>query len=135
MRPEVKTVCLASDLVQLASIVGMVILLRFPLGRFGEWPSRRDFRTRFEVVMGSECAICHKKPVRGNQKVERGKAKYLGGNGRKTTGITKRWFRPNLQSLRMQTGETSKRVRVCVQCLRTGLVVKRVVKKPFTIDG
>ena len=84
--------------------------------------------------MGSECAICHKKPVRGNQKVERGKAKYLGGNGRKTTGITKRWFRPNLQSLRMQQGETSKRVRVCVQCLRTGLVVKRVVKKPFTID-
>ena len=95
----------------------------------------REIRTRFEVVMGSECAICHKKPVRGNQKVERGKAKYLGGNGRKTTGITKRWFRPNQQSLRMQTGETSKRVRVCVQCLRSGLVVKRVVKKPFTIEG
>jgi large subunit ribosomal protein L28 len=84
--------------------------------------------------MGSECVICHKKPVRGNPKVERGKAKYLGGNGRKTTGITKRWFRPNLQSLRMQVGETSKRVRVCVQCLRSGKVEKRVVKSPFTID-
>lgn len=84
--------------------------------------------------MGQECAICHKKPVTGNQKVERGKAKYLGGNGRKTTGITRRLFRPNLQSLRMQVGETSQRVRVCVQCLRSGLVVKRVVKKPFTIE-
>ena len=85
--------------------------------------------------MGSECAICGKKPVRGNQKVERGKPKYLGGNGRKTTGITKRWYRPNLQSLRMQVGETSKQVRVCVQCLRSGRVVKRVVRKPFTIDA
>jgi large subunit ribosomal protein L28 len=110
--------------------------LRSALAAFSQWHSKtRDFSTRFEVVMGSECAICSKKPVRGNQKVERGKAKYLGGNGRKTTGITKRWFRPNLQSLRMQDGETSKRVRVCVQCLRSGLVVKRVVKKPFTIEG
>lgn len=93
-----------------------------------------DFECDLEVVMGSECAICHKKPVTGNQKVERGKAKYLGGNGRKTTGITRRVFRPNLQSLRMQVGETSQRVRVCVQCLRSGLVVKRIVKKPFTIE-
>ena len=30
------------------------------------------------------------KPGRGHKKVERGKAKYLGVNGRKTTGITKR---------------------------------------------
>ena len=84
--------------------------------------------------MGAECAICGKKPVKGNQKVERGKPKYLGGNGRKTTGISKRWYRPNLQSLRMQVGETSQRVRVCVQCMRSGRVVKRVVRKPFTID-
>lgn len=84
--------------------------------------------------MGAECSICGKKPVKGNQKVERGKPKYLGGNGRKTTGITRRWYRPNLQSMRVQVGETSARVRVCVQCIRTGLVVKRVVRKPFTID-
>lgn len=85
--------------------------------------------------MGSQCHICGKKPVRGNSKVERGKPKYLGGNGRKTTGITKRWFRPNLQSLRMQVGETSANVRVCTKCIRAGRVVKRVVRKPFTIDG
>lgn len=84
--------------------------------------------------MGAECAICGKKPVKGNKKVERGKPKYLGGNGRKTTGITRCWYRPNLQSLRMQVGETSKRTKVCAKCLRSGLVVKRVVRKPFTID-
>ena len=35
--------------------------------------------------MGMQCAVCGKKPVLGNQYVRSGKAKYLGGVGRKVT--------------------------------------------------
>ena len=45
--------------------------------------------------MGQQCAICGKKPVKGNQYTYRGKAKYLGGVGRKITGGGRRTFRPN----------------------------------------
>jgi large subunit ribosomal protein L28 len=75
-----------------------------------------------------------RKPGRGNSKVERGKAKYLGGNGRKTTGITARKFRQNLQSVRvMEDGRVVRRM-VPVKLLRSGLIEKAVVRKPFTID-
>lgn len=83
--------------------------------------------------MGAQCYLCEKKPSFGNQYVERGKAKYLGGNGRKTTGISRRIFRPNLQSIRIQDGEVARKVRVCVQCIRSGLVTKKVVRAPFSL--
>lgn len=82
--------------------------------------------------MGMQCSVCGKKPVTGNQKTYRGKAKYLGGVGKKITGISKRRFKPNLQSIRVvdsETGETVRR-RVCVQCIRSGRV-QRPVKKPI----
>ena len=47
--------------------------------------------------MGKVCAFTGKTFSRGNKITRRGKAKYLGGIGRKVTGITKRTFRPNLQ--------------------------------------
>lgn len=83
--------------------------------------------------MSGSCYLCEKKPVFGNQKVERGKAKYLGGNGRKTTGISRRMFRPNLQPVNIQEGDESKKVRVCVKCIRSGLVTKKVIRAPFTL--
>jgi large subunit ribosomal protein L28 len=83
--------------------------------------------------MSGSCYLCEKKPVFGNQKVERGKAKYLGGNGRKTTGISRRLFKPNLQSVRIQEGADSKKVRVCVKCLRSGAVTKKIVRAPFSL--
>lgn len=83
--------------------------------------------------MGSQCVLCDKKPAFGNQKVERGKPKYLGGNGRKTTGISRRMFKPNLQSINVQVGETSVKVKVCVKCIRSGLVQKKVIRQPFTL--
>ena len=73
------------------------------------------------------------KPGRGNKKTERGKAKYLGGNGRKTTGISRRAFRPNLQRVRVQDGGEVVTKRVCTQCLKSGRVVKAVIRKPFTL--
>ena len=83
--------------------------------------------------MSGSCYLCEKKPMFGNQKVERGKAKYLGGNGRKTTGISRRLFRPNLQAVNIQEGAESKKVRVCVKCIRSGMVTKKVIRAPFTL--
>lgn len=83
--------------------------------------------------MGQHCELCDKRPSMGNQLAQRGKAKYLGGNGRKTTGITRRAFRPNLQRVRVQEGERVLTRRVCVQCIRSGRVQKAVVRKPFTL--
>jgi len=83
--------------------------------------------------MAMQCDVCGKQPVRGNMVERRGKAKYLGGNGRKTTGITRRAWRPNLQKIKCQVGPSVVTRRVCVQCIRSGKIVKAVVRKPFTI--
>jgi large subunit ribosomal protein L28 len=83
--------------------------------------------------MSQRCEVCGKTPHVGNAIEQRGKAKYLGGNGRKTTGITKRKFRPNLQKIRVQAGDKACRMRVCTQCIRSGRVQKAVVKAPFTL--
>lgn len=81
--------------------------------------------------MGMQCAVCGKKPVIGNQKTYRGKAKYLGGVGKKITGINKRTFKPNLQRIRVvEAGETVRK-RVCCQCIRSGRVQRPVKVKPF----
>jgi large subunit ribosomal protein L28 len=81
--------------------------------------------------MGMRCAVCGKTPVVGNQIVRRGKAKYLGGVGRKVTGITKRRFKPNLQRIQADVNGEIKRIRVCVACIRSGKVKRPVKAKPF----
>lgn len=85
--------------------------------------------------MTAECYICGKGPARGNSIRQRGKPKYLGGNGRKTTGITKRWFKPNLQKIHIQNGAGPVHARVCTQCIRSGMVQKKIVRKPFTLPN
>jgi large subunit ribosomal protein L28 len=81
--------------------------------------------------MGMQCSVCGKKPVVGNQKSYRGKAKYLGGVGKKITGTSKRRFKPNLQRVKIaQAGETV-RARVCVACIRSGRIQRPVKKQPF----
>ncbi|QDT37760.1 L28 family ribosomal protein [Stratiformator vulcanicus] len=73
------------------------------------------------------------KPGTGNKKVESGKPKYLGGNGRKTRGITKRQFKRNLQTIRvMEDGKVVKR-RVPVKLIRSGVVEKAVKREAFTM--
>ncbi|MEZ6056322.1 MAG: L28 family ribosomal protein [Planctomycetaceae bacterium] len=74
------------------------------------------------------------KPGRGNSLSQRGKAKYLGGNGRKTTGITRRLFKLNLQKIRVIEDGKVVRRRVPVSLIRSGAIEKPVVRKPFTID-
>jgi large subunit ribosomal protein L28 len=71
------------------------------------------------------CAICGKKTTFGRSIARRGRAKYLGGVGVKTTGISKRTFKPNIQKVRTVTGNgTVKRQLICTQCIRNGKVTK-----------
>ena len=81
--------------------------------------------------MGMQCSVCGKKPVVGNQKTYRGKAKYLGGVGKKITGINRRTFKPNLQRIQVSVNGETKRMRVCTQCIRSGRVQRPVKVKPF----
>jgi large subunit ribosomal protein L28 len=78
-----------------------------------------------------QCAITGKKPVGGNKKRYRGKAKYLGGVGRKITGKTKRRFLPNLQRVKVEVNGQVKTIRVAVSAIRSGMVKKPVKRKPF----
>ena len=74
--------------------------------------------------MSKVCEICGKGPTAGRSIVQRGMAKKKGGVGKKTTGITKRTFRPNLQNVRIKIGGTTKTARVCTSCIRTGKIQK-----------
>jgi large subunit ribosomal protein L28 len=74
------------------------------------------------------------KPALGNSLCQRGKAKYLGGNGRKTTGITRRKFRVNLQEIRVVEDGKVVRRRVPVSMIRSGMVERPVIRKPFTLS-
>ena len=86
--------------------------------------------------MGMQCAVCGKKPVNGYHYARRGKAKYLGGVGRKVTGISRRQFRPNLQNIQIVDSKgTVHRARVCVSCIRSGKVKRPAKRKPFSMPS
>jgi large subunit ribosomal protein L28 len=76
--------------------------------------------------MARECYFTGKKTKFGKSYTHRGKAKYLGGVGIKTTGITKRTFKPNIQTVRAVIDGVVCRVKVSTRALRNGLVVKPV---------
>jgi large subunit ribosomal protein L28 len=85
--------------------------------------------------MTLQCGVCGKKPSLGHQIARRGKAKYLGGVGRKITGISRRRFEPNLQRLQVEIDGTVQRMRVCVQCIRSGRVKRPTKRKPFQMPN
>ena len=85
--------------------------------------------------MGMQCAICGKKPILGRQYARRGKAKYLGGVGRKVTGISRRTFKPNLQNIQIEQEGTVRHARVCVQCIRSGKVKRPQKRKLFQMPS
>ncbi|MCD6080024.1 MAG: 50S ribosomal protein L28 [Candidatus Omnitrophica bacterium 4484_49] len=76
--------------------------------------------------MSRVCAICGKGPRAGRSIVRRGLAKKKGGVGRKTTGISKRRFLPNLQTVKIEKGGKIQKIKVCTSCLSKGKVKKVV---------
>jgi len=74
--------------------------------------------------MARECFFTGKKTRSGRQISRRGKAKYLGGIGRKTTGISNRKFKPNTQRVRAVVNGKVCRIQVSAKAIRMGLVVK-----------
>ncbi len=71
--------------------------------------------------------VCHftgKRTVAGRSIARRGKAKRLGGVGRKVTGITKRKFKPNIQRVRAVIDGKVCRIKVSAKAIRMGLIEK-----------
>ncbi len=87
--------------------------------------------------MARECYFTGKKTKFGRSIARRGKAKYLGGVGIKTTGITKRTFKPNIQTVRAVIEGKVCRIRVSTRAIRNGLIVKPVKRnyKPQTAEA
>jgi large subunit ribosomal protein L28 len=85
--------------------------------------------------MARQCATCGKGAQLGNTVRTRGKQKYLGGVGTKVTGISRRKFKPNLQSVKVTTPQGNKSLLVCTQCLRSGAIQKVVRSAPFKVKA
>ena len=78
--------------------------------------------------MSIECSICGKKPVAGRTISRRGMAKSKGGVGQRITGISKRRFLPNIQSVNALIDGKKKKVKVCAKCLKAGKITKAIKK-------
>ena len=75
--------------------------------------------------MANVCEYSGKRPHTGNTVVRRGKAKKGGGIGLNVTGISKRRWKPNLQTIRVvdENGRVHK-VKVCARYIKAGKFTK-----------
>lgn len=75
--------------------------------------------------MSKVCEYSGKRPHVGNRIVRRGKAKREGGIGQNVTGITKRRWKPNLQTIRVidESGRVRK-IKVCARYIKAGKFMK-----------
>ncbi len=74
--------------------------------------------------MSRVCYFTGKRTIAGRSIARRGKAKRLGGVGRKITGITKRKFKPNIQRVRAVVDGKVCRIKVSAKAIHMGLVQK-----------
>lgn len=74
--------------------------------------------------MARVCPFTGKKTRAGRSISRRGKAKYLGGVGRKITSRTRRKFKPNMQRVRALVDGKVCRINVSTKAIRMGLIVK-----------
>ena len=88
--------------------------------------------------MSRECYFTGRKTVFGRSISRRGKAKRLGGVGKKVTGISKRKFKPNIQKVHAVIDGKVVRIRVSAKAIHMGLVqkpLKRSYKAPAQQAG
>ncbi len=74
--------------------------------------------------MSRVCEFCGRRTEVGNIIARRGLAKSKGGIGLKTTRVTKRKFKPNIQRMKVQIAGTVRRAKVCMRCLKKGAVTR-----------
>ena len=79
--------------------------------------------------MSRVCFYTGKRTRAGRSISRRGKAKYLGGVGKKVTGVTRRKFKPNIQRVRAVVDGTVCRIRVSAKAIRNGMLVKPVKRQ------
>jgi large subunit ribosomal protein L28 len=72
------------------------------------------------------CPFTGKKTTAGGTISRRGKAKYLGGVGKRITSRTKRQFKANMQRVRAVIDGKVVRINVSTKAIRDGLIVKPV---------
>jgi len=75
------------------------------------------------------CYFTGARTTRGNSLRYRGKAKYLGGIGKKVTSCSRRTFKPNLQTVTAMIDGKPKRIKVCTRIIKQGLIVKPLRRK------
>ncbi len=76
--------------------------------------------------------VCHFTGARttvGRRIRYRGKPKYLGGIGLNVTSVSKRTFKPNIQSVRAVVDGKPTRIKCSARAIRDGLVVKPLKRK------
>ena len=77
-------------------------------------------------------AVCHftgKKTSFGKRRAWRGQKVSKGGFGLKPTGITRRTFKPNLQTVNALVDGVQMRITVSAKAIREGLVIKPLKRK------
>ncbi|MCH7960749.1 MAG: 50S ribosomal protein L28 [Planctomycetes bacterium] len=79
--------------------------------------------------MPYECHFTGKKTTFGKKRAYSGQKITKGGFGLKTTGISRRKFRPNLQTVTALVDGRPQRVKVSTKAIRTGLVIKPLKRK------
>ncbi len=83
--------------------------------------------------MPNQCHFTGKKTTFGKRRTFRGQKISKGGFGLKPTGITRRTFKPNLQTVSALIEEggvtRARRVKASAKAIRMGLVVKPLKRK------
>ena len=74
--------------------------------------------------MSRVCPFTGKRTAAGRKYARRGKAKYLGGVGKKVTGKTRRTFKANIQRVRAVIDGRVVRINVSAKAIRNGLIAK-----------
>lgn len=80
------------------------------------------------------CPFTGKKTTTGRKYSRRGKAKYLGGVGVKTTSKTKRTFKANMQRVRAVVDGKQVKINVSTKAIRSGYIVKPM-KRDYTPEA
>ena len=79
------------------------------------------------VEIAAMSRVCHftgRSTRSGRSIARRGKAKKHGGVGKNITGVSKRTFKPNIQTVRAVVDGRVCRIKVSAKAIRMGLVIK-----------